>query len=134
MSLLESIQGNLGPGYQLSAEDMRFLQSFRASRNRVETGNVGGALSASASAEARVANAANASAPSFSDMVKGLVDYVDDRQKVSNDEVQKVVTGESDNLHQAMIAMQEASVSMDLLVEVRNKLVEAYKELSSMQT
>jgi len=37
------------------------------------------------------------------------------------------------NLHQAMISMQEASVSFSLMVEVRNKLVESYQELMRMQ-
>ncbi len=36
-------------------------------------------------------------------------------------------------LHQAMIAMEEASVSFQLMVEVRNKLLESYQELMRMQ-
>ena len=44
-----------------------------------------------------------------------------------------VMTGETNNLHQAMISMQEASVAFQLMVEVRNKLVESYQELMRMQ-
>ena len=36
-------------------------------------------------------------------------------------------------LHQAMIAMEEANVSLQLMVEVRNKLLESYQELMRMQ-
>jgi flagellar hook-basal body complex protein FliE len=40
--------------------------------------------------------------------------------------------GESDNIHRSMIAMQEAGLAFNLLVEVRNKLVESYQELMRM--
>jgi flagellar hook-basal body complex protein FliE len=45
----------------------------------------------------------------------------------------KVLLGETDQLHQSVIARQEASVSFALMVEVRNKLVESYQELIRMQ-
>jgi flagellar hook-basal body complex protein FliE len=44
-----------------------------------------------------------------------------------------VLSGENVPLHQAMIAMEEASVSFQLMVEVRNKLMESYQELMRMQ-
>jgi flagellar hook-basal body complex protein FliE len=40
--------------------------------------------------------------------------------------------GDNPNLHQSVIAMQEASVSFGLMVEVRNKVVESYQELMRM--
>ena len=42
------------------------------------------------------------------------------------------VLGQNDQLHQSVIAMQEASVAFTLMVEVRNKLVESYQELMRM--
>ena len=45
----------------------------------------------------------------------------------------KVLSGESTNLHQAMISIQEAGVAFSLMVEVRNKLVDSYQELMRMQ-
>ena len=44
----------------------------------------------------------------------------------------EVMAGESDNLHQSMIAMQEAGVAFNLMVEVRNKLMDSYQELMRM--
>ena len=41
--------------------------------------------------------------------------------------------GNQEALHQAVIAMEEASVSFQLMVEVRNKLLEAYQEVMRMQ-
>ena len=44
-----------------------------------------------------------------------------------------MLSGENVPLHQVMIATEEASVSFQLMVEVRNKLLEAYQELMRMQ-
>lgn len=77
-------------------------------------------------------NTADAS-QSFATMLGDLVDSVDQKHKTSAKEARDLMLGKSENIHQAMIAMQEASVAFGLLVEVRNKLVESYKELTRMQ-
>jgi flagellar hook-basal body complex protein FliE len=69
----------------------------------------------------------------FTQMLDGLVATVDAKQQASQDMTRKVLLGESDQLHQSVIAMQEASVAFSLMVEVRNKLVESYQELMRMQ-
>lgn len=69
---------------------------------------------------------------SFSDVIGGLVRAVDDKSKVADAEVHKLMTGESDSIHRSMIAMQESGMAFSLLVEVRNKLVESYQELMRM--
>lgn len=69
---------------------------------------------------------------SFSDMVGGLVRSVDAKGKAADAEVRRLMLGESDNIHRSMISMQEAGVAFNLLVEVRNKLVESYQELMRM--
>ncbi len=73
------------------------------------------------------------SAPSFPELLGNLVESVDAKGKTSTSEARKLMLGQSDNLHQSMIAMQEAGVAFSLLVEVRNKLVESYQELMRMQ-
>ncbi len=54
---------------------------------------------------------------------------------MQNAEVQKakVMSGETNNLHQAMLSIQEANVAFSLMTEVRNKLVESYQEIMRMQ-
>ncbi|MBX3738990.1 MAG: flagellar hook-basal body complex protein FliE [Candidatus Didemnitutus sp.] len=69
----------------------------------------------------------------FSEMLGGLVNTVDSKQVEANQLTQKVLLGETDQLHQSVIAMQEAGVAFSLMVEVRNKLVESYQELMRMQ-
>jgi flagellar hook-basal body complex protein FliE len=69
----------------------------------------------------------------FGNMLEGLVDTVSAKQAEASALTQRVLLGESDQLHQSVIAMQEASVAFTLMVEVRNKLVESYQELMRMQ-
>ena len=74
------------------------------------------------------------SAPSsFGAILDHMVGEVNTKMELGGAEQAKVLSGESTNLHQAMISMQEASVAFSLMVEVRNKLVESYQELMRMQ-
>lgn len=70
--------------------------------------------------------------PRFSDEIKNLLYAVNDKQGLANNMVQDVVKGESDDLHGAMIALEEASVSFQLMLEVRNKMLDAYQEINRM--
>jgi flagellar hook-basal body complex protein FliE len=47
--------------------------------------------------------------------------------------VDKLMTGESQNVHQTMIALQKADVSFQLMMQIRNKIVSAYEEIQRMQ-
>ncbi len=62
-----------------------------------------------------------------------FVQAVDRKDKVSDDLRQQVLAGDATNLHQAVIAAQEASVSFSLMVEMRNKVLETYQELMRLQ-
>jgi flagellar hook-basal body complex protein FliE len=70
---------------------------------------------------------------SFGTMLDGLVQTVSTKQSEAAELTKKVLLGDSDQLHQSVIAMQEASVAFTMMVEVRNKLVESYQELMRMQ-
>lgn len=63
----------------------------------------------------------------------GFISSVDTKQKAAAESRQAFLSGESNNLHQTMIASQEASVAFALMVEMRNKVMEAYQELMRMQ-
>lgn len=69
----------------------------------------------------------------FGHMLDGLVGLVDTKQNEAKEITKRVLLGETDQLHQSVIAMQEAGVAFSLMVEVRNKLVESYQELMRMQ-
>jgi flagellar hook-basal body complex protein FliE len=72
-------------------------------------------------------------AEGFGRMLDGLVETVATKQANAGELTRRVLLGETDQLHQSVIAMQEASVAFSLMVEVRNKLVESYQELMRMQ-
>lgn len=69
----------------------------------------------------------------FGQMLDGLVATVDAKQVQAQSLTQQVLLGDSDQLHQSVIAMQEAGVAFSLMVEVRNKLIESYQELMRTQ-
>lgn len=69
----------------------------------------------------------------FGEMLGDLVQGVNAKQAASKETVNALLAGQNVPLHQAMIAMEEASVSFQLMVEVRNKLLESYQELMRMQ-
>ena len=70
---------------------------------------------------------------SFGDVLNQFVSEVNDKQIASGQAVNDLLSGKDIPLHQAMIAMQEAGVAFQLMVEVRNKLLEGYQELMRMQ-
>jgi flagellar hook-basal body complex protein FliE len=69
----------------------------------------------------------------FSDVLGQMVQEVNGKQAAAGDAVQGLLSGDKVSLHQAMISMEEASVSFQLMVEVRNKLLESYQEIMRMQ-
>lgn len=71
--------------------------------------------------------------PGFGEVLSRMVGDINDRQLAAADKVQGLLGGREVSLHETMIAMEEASVSFQLMVEVRNKLLEAYQELMRMQ-
>jgi len=70
---------------------------------------------------------------SFESALSGLVHDVSAKQAAAGDSVQGLLSGQNVSLHQTMIAMEEASVSFQLMVEVRNRMLESYQELMRMQ-
>ena len=72
-------------------------------------------------------------APGFSEMFEKFVRGVDHKKKVSAKETQDLILGKSDNIHDAVVKSEESKVAFNLMIEVRNKLVDSYKELMRMQ-
>ena len=72
-------------------------------------------------------------APGFAQMFEDFVKGVDQKKKISKQETQDLILGRSDNIHEAVVKSQEAGVAFNLMIEVRNKLVDSYKELMRMQ-
>lgn len=72
------------------------------------------------------------SGDNFSDVFSNLINSVNGLQKDSAEIQQSFLAGEPVELHQVMIKAEEAGVAMDLLLEVRNRLVDAYNDIIKM--
>jgi flagellar hook-basal body complex protein FliE len=70
---------------------------------------------------------------SFASMLGNLVSDVNTKQNISAQAVGALQSGQSVPLHHAVIAMEEANVSFQLMVEVRNRLLDSYQEIMRMQ-
>jgi|UPI0003A48889 flagellar hook-basal body complex protein FliE len=70
---------------------------------------------------------------SFGDTIRDFIESVKDAQSVAEQRVEEVIQGRSENLLAAMTALEESSLSFQLMLEIRNKLLEAYQEISRTQ-
>lgn len=73
------------------------------------------------------------SSTSFSTVLSDAINKVNDAEVNSNNKIEALIKGEDVEMHEVMLAMQEASLSLQALIEVRNNVVDAYKEISSLQ-
>jgi flagellar hook-basal body complex protein FliE len=78
-------------------------------------------------------SAAPVGAADFSSMLGKFVSEVNTQQLNASQSVNAVQSGQNVPLHQAVISMEEASVSFQMMVEVRNRLLESYQEIMRMQ-
>ena len=70
------------------------------------------------------------------DFVKSLQDAmseVGDLQSQADTRVNQLLTGNGQDVHSAMIAVEKASLAFDMMVQGRNKIVQAYQQVSGMQ-
>ncbi|SPE56890.1 Flagellar hook-basal body complex protein FliE (modular protein) [Verrucomicrobia bacterium] len=74
-----------------------------------------------------------ASETSFSNLLGNLVEGVNAKQAAASQALAGLQSGQNVPLHQTMIAVEEANLSFQLMVEVRNRLLESYQELMRMQ-
>jgi flagellar hook-basal body complex protein FliE len=70
---------------------------------------------------------------SFGGLLGEMVRDVNSKQVAASQAMQDMQSGQNVSLHQAMITMEEANVSFQLMVEVRNRMLDAYQELMRMQ-
>lgn len=69
----------------------------------------------------------------FLDTLKEKLNEVNDKQIEAENLTQKFIKGEEDDVHKVMLSTEEAKMSLELAVQIRNKLVEAYEEFNRMQ-
>jgi len=69
----------------------------------------------------------------FADLLNGYVDQVNQDKKAAGSAAVALASGENKNTSETLLAIQKADLSFQMMLSVRNKLVEAYREISRMQ-
>ena len=70
---------------------------------------------------------------SFVDTLKDAVRVTNERVMESDKAAVELAEGKSANIHEAMVAMQKADISVRLMISVANKLIDGYKQLSQLR-
>jgi flagellar hook-basal body complex protein FliE len=78
-------------------------------------------------------NVAEGEKKDFGDSITDFIKSVNQNSKEAGKLATDVVQGKSQNLHEAMAAMEESGLSFKLMLEIRNKLLESFKEVQRMQ-
>lgn len=76
---------------------------------------------------------ASGEAGGFVDSLKAAIGQVNDAQMQAGQAVDALMTGQTQDIHRTMVALQQADVSFQLMMQIRNKLVTAYEEIQRMQ-
>lgn len=71
-------------------------------------------------------------APGFSDQLLEFVKKANEELKTGEAESLKFATGETNNIHETMLAAERANIALRLVGSVRNRLLEAYQEIMRM--
>ncbi|MCP4097699.1 MAG: flagellar hook-basal body complex protein FliE [Mariniblastus sp.] len=69
----------------------------------------------------------------FSKLVDSFVQQTNENQMISDQAIDDLVQGKTDNVHQVVLAVANAEMSFQLFMEIRNKLIDSYNDLMRMQ-
>ena len=100
----------------------RFLQTGRlpGDQQRIDLGGISNANQPSGT-------------KSFADTLNEAIGSVNQLQKTSDKGMQDLATGRTDNIAEVMIASEKADIALKLMMQVRNKIIDAYQEVMKMQ-
>ena len=78
-------------------------------------------------------NTTNAQSINFNDILNNALDNVNQKQIDAETATQSLITGDAQDIHQVLLSTEEARLSLELASQIRNKLVDAYQEISKIQ-
>ncbi|MCK6595329.1 MAG: flagellar hook-basal body complex protein FliE [Bacteriovoracaceae bacterium] len=113
----------------------KMLNSFNANE-WTKSASIDKATTQPLNSELSVGNLGDASAANnktFSQMLSDSMVEVNGLQDEANKAMQKLVSGQSKNIHETMLAVEKADIAFRTMNQVRLKVIEAYKEIMRMQ-
>lgn len=84
-------------------------------------------------APAAAAGAPGTAGPGFGELIEAGLGEVNRQLLASQVDMQRLAVGEAQNLHEVMIRLEESRLSFQLMLQVRNRLLEAYQDVMKMQ-
>lgn len=99
----------------------------------IQTGSFGDSKSISIEKPSVAPQADSNVSVSFADTLKEAIATVNQMQKTADRAAQDLATGRTDNIADVMIASEKADVALKVMIQVRNKIVDAYQEIMKMQ-
>ena len=70
---------------------------------------------------------------SFSDILKDSIEKVGQLEKEANEQTEKLASAGTQDVHNTMIAVSKADLSFQLMMQIRNKIIDAYQEIMRIQ-
>ncbi len=70
---------------------------------------------------------------SFTDILNDAINNAKESENISQDQNAALLTGETDDLHTPLIESQKAELALELAIQIRNKVVNAYNQVMNMQ-
>ena len=83
--------------------------------------------------KSKIETASSSGGAAFAEQLKSALNEVNEFQEKKSDAIADIATGQVKDLHQAALAIGKAETSMKLMLEIRNKALNAYKELGRTQ-
>jgi flagellar hook-basal body complex protein FliE len=107
--------------------------SIRQSLNMADQGVTSSELRGVKPLAPSVGGSSQADGKSFAETLSEAVKSTNELQKTSDAKMQDLATGKTADIPDVMIAAEKADIAMRLMVNVRNKMIEAYQEIMRMQ-
>ena len=80
-----------------------------------------------------ISDSAEVSAANFKDLLKRALTDLNASQVGANESIKNLATGGEENLHDVMISMEKASLTLQYAIQIRNKVLESYQSVIQMQ-
>ena len=71
--------------------------------------------------------------PSFADTLKDYIKSVNDDQIAAKESVTKYLRGETKDIHSTVISIEKADISLQLMLQLRNKVIQSFQEIMRIQ-